>query len=111
MSGIDTLQGYWKLTCSSLFYLLCRNGKDIEYFNHYLHDDVRHRRGWWNFGIDLEAFEEVLNAFKDVDEGLLGCTDVLSRLRSFGSAPSRGDVEKDTNQEEDASTREDHFRG
>ena len=50
------IQGNGKLTCSSLFYLLCRNSKDIEYFNHYLHDDVRHRRRWLNLGIGLQAF-------------------------------------------------------
>ncbi len=42
------MQGYGKLTYSSLFYLLCHNSQDIEYFNHYLNDDVRRRRGWSN---------------------------------------------------------------
>ena len=77
------IQGYGKLTCSSLFYLLCRYSKDIEYFNHYLHDDVRHCRRWWDLGTGLEAFEKVLDPLKDVDEDLLGCTNVLTRLRSF----------------------------
>ena len=111
MSGINTFQRSWKLTRSSLLYLLCRDSEDIEYFNHYLHDDVRHRHGWWNFGIRLEAFEEVLNALKDVDEGLLGCTNILSRLRSFGSSSVARRCEKNADLEEKASAREDHFRG
>ena len=81
------MQRCWKPTCSSLSYLLCRNSEDVQYFNHYLHDDVRHRCGWRNFGIDLEAFEKVLNTLKDVDEGLLACTNVLSRLTGSGLSP------------------------
>ncbi len=72
------IQGYGKLTCSSLFYLLCRYSKDIEYFNHYLHDDVRHCRRWWDLGTGLEAFEKVLDPLKDVDEDLF-----LSIFRRF----------------------------
>jgi hypothetical protein len=76
-----------ELTCSSLFYLLCRNGQDIQYLNHYLNDDVRHRRVWSNLGIGLQAFEKVLNAFEDVNQSLLGSNDILSRLRSFRVRP------------------------
>ena len=86
MNRKKIVQGSRKLTYSSLFYLLCRNSEDIQYFDHYLHDDVCHRRGWWNFGIGLEAFEEVLDALKDVYQCLSGCTNVLCRLRSAGSS-------------------------
>jgi hypothetical protein len=72
-----------KLTCPSLFSLLCRNSKDIQYFNHYLDNDVRHRLGWWDFGVGLETFEEIFNTLKDVDQGLLGRTNILSRLWNF----------------------------
>jgi hypothetical protein len=74
------MKAYEKLTRSSLPYLLCRDSENIQYFHHNLHDDVRHRRGWWNLRIRLEAFEKVLYSFKDVDQGLLRCTDILGRL-------------------------------
>ena len=80
------MQGSWKLTCSPLFYLLCCNSENVEHFNHYLHDDVRHCRGCWDFCVGLEPFEEVLDTLKDVDEGLLSCINILNRLRSFGSS-------------------------
>jgi hypothetical protein len=67
MSGVQTLQANCKLTCPSLFCLLCRNSKDIQYFNHYLYSYVCHRLGWWDFGVGLETFEEILNTLKDVD--------------------------------------------
>jgi hypothetical protein len=72
------MQGYGKLTRSSLFYLLCRNSQDIQYFDHYLHDDVRHRRAWSNLGIGLQASEKVLDALKDVDQGLLAAITSLA---------------------------------
>ena len=78
--------GSWRLTCSSLSDLLCRNSEDIEYFDHYLHDDVCHRLRWRNFGIGLETFEKGFNSLEYVDESLLGCTNILSRLRNFESS-------------------------
>jgi hypothetical protein len=81
------MQEYGKLTCASLLYLLCRNSQDIQYFNHYLHYDVRHRRVWSNLGIGLQAPEEVLDAFKDVNKSLLSSDNILSRLRSFRVKP------------------------
>ena len=74
------MQAPGKLTRSSLSYLLCSDSENIQYFNHYLNNDVRHRRRWWNLGICLQAFEKVLDPFEDVDQGILYCTDILSRL-------------------------------
>jgi hypothetical protein len=93
MSGVQTLHSSRNLTCPSLFCLLRRNSKDIQYFNHYLYNDVCHRLGRWDFGVGLETFEKILNTLKDVDQDLLGRSNVLSRL------------------EEDTSTSEDHCRG
>ena len=69
-----------KLTRSSLLYLFCSDSENIQNFHHYLHDNVRHCRGWWNLRICLQALEEVLDPFKDVDQDLSRCTDVLNRL-------------------------------
>jgi hypothetical protein len=86
VSGTDINAGnrnIGKLTRSSLWYLLCRDSENIQYFHHYLNDDVRHRRGWWNLHVSLQTFEKVLDPHKDVDQGLLRCTDILSRLTRF----------------------------
>ena len=69
-----------KLTRSSLSYLFSRDGENIEYFHHYLNDDVRHRRSRWNLRVRFEAFEKVLNTFKDIDQCVLRRTDVLGCL-------------------------------
>jgi hypothetical protein len=74
---------YGKLTCSSLFYLLCRDTQDIQYFHHYLNNDVCHSLAWFDLRISLQTFEKVLDPLKDVDQGLLRCIDILNCLASF----------------------------
>ena len=82
------MQGYGKLTCSSLLHLFRRNPQDVQHFNHYLYDNVRHRRIRSNLGIGLQASEKVLDAFKDVNESLLCRNNILSRLGNFRVKPS-----------------------
>ena len=77
------MHAHRELTFSSLSYLTCSDSEDIQYFYHYLHDDARHCRRWWDLRICLQAFEEVLDTFKDVNQGLLRCADVLNRLTNF----------------------------
>ena len=77
------MHAYGKLTCSPLSYLLCSDSENIQYFHHYLNDDILHRRRWWDLGVGLQAFEEVLDTFKDIDQGILRCIDILDRLTSF----------------------------
>ena len=86
------MQAPGKLTRSSLSYLLCSDSENIQYFNHYLNNDVRHRRRWWNLGICLQAFEKVFDPFEDVDQGVLGCTDILGRLMSVDLNSIRKDT-------------------
>ena len=108
------IKGYQKLTRSSLFYLLRCNTQDIQYFHHYLHNDIRHRRAWSNLGIRLQSFEKVLDLLKDIYEYLLRRTNVFNRLTSFPNqfeTRALRDVGKDTDLEEDTNTCEDHFRG
>ena len=83
VSGPDTNVSVWKLTCSSLPYLLRRDAQDIQDFNHDLDDDIRHCLAWSNLRILLHTFEKVLDPFKDVDQGLLHCIDILNCLTSF----------------------------
>ena len=77
------MHAYGKLTCSSLSYLFCSDSENIQHFRHNLHDNVCHCRRWWDLRIRLQAFEEVLDTFKDVDHGVLRCVDILDRLTSF----------------------------
>ena len=84
-----------KPTRSPLLYLLCRDSENIQYFHHYLNDDVCHCRGWWNLRVRLQAFEKVLDTSKDVDQCVLRCTDILSRLMNVDGKPEfRRDGEK-----------------
>jgi hypothetical protein len=101
-----------QLTFSSLFYLLCRDTKDVQYFHHYLHDDVRLGSAWSNLCISLQALEKVLDPFKDVDQGILRCNNILSRLTDLRVKLTQvAKRREDTDMEEDASTRENHFCG
>jgi hypothetical protein len=49
--------------------------------------------------------------FKDIDQGLLRCADILNHLKSFRDQTTvqKGDY-KDSDLKEDASTYEDHSR-
>ena len=48
-----------------------------------------------DLGICLQTFEKVLDTFKDVDQGLLRCIDILNRLTSFDVKLGLGrDVDK-----------------
>ena len=88
------IHAYGKLTRSSLSYLLCSDSENIQYFHHNLHDDVRHCRRRWDLRIRLQTFEEVLDALKNVDEGVLRCFDILDRLTSSDvKIGSRRDVD------------------
>ena len=79
----DIKKAYWELTSSSLLYLLRSDSKNIQYFHHYLDDDVGHRLAWSDLGICLQTFEKVLDTLKDVNQSVLRCTDVLNRLTGF----------------------------
>jgi hypothetical protein len=69
--------------------------QDIQYFHHYLNDDVRHCLGWSNLRIGLQTFEKVLDPLKDVDKCLLRCIDILNRLTSIDvKLGLRRDVDK-----------------
>ena len=72
------------LTRPALLYLLGRYRENQQDFNQYLSDDIHHLWGWRYFGIVFEAPEKVLYAFKDVDESVLACPDVLRCLRIVG---------------------------
>jgi hypothetical protein len=59
------------LTEPALLNLLGRQGKHRKYFNHYLHDKIRHYRSGPDHRIDLQTSEEVPQALKEVEEGVV----------------------------------------
>ena len=67
-------------TRSTLSHFLRSNCEDIQNFDHNLHDYVCHGARWRYCGIRLEALEEALDTFKEIDEGLLAGFDILGRL-------------------------------
>jgi predicted cupin superfamily sugar epimerase len=68
-------------TESSSAYLLLGEGKHREHFHHNLNDDICHHLGRWNVDIDVESFQEVAQAFEEVQEGIIIGTDFAGGLR------------------------------
>jgi hypothetical protein len=79
-----------QLTRSSLFNLLCCEGKDEKHLGHHLHDDVGHSLGWWEFNVCLKSFEEIFDALKKVDEYTLAGVYGLSRLADLSVKLANG---------------------
>jgi hypothetical protein len=67
-------------TRSSLSHFLRSNCEDVQHLDHDLHDYVRHCVCWRYCSIRLEPLEEVLDTFKEIDEGLLAGLDIFGRL-------------------------------
>jgi hypothetical protein len=69
------------LTEPPLFDLLCRKRKDGEYFSHYFDHDIGHRSGQRNLlCINMEAPEEIRDAFKEASKRIVACADTSSSL-------------------------------
>ena len=69
-----------RLTRSTLFDLICRDGENRKDFSHYLHNRVGHRGSWWHFRVRLKTFEKTLNPHKDINEYILARNYIFSRL-------------------------------
>ena len=67
-------------TESSPFYLLRGEGKHREQLHHDLNNDICHYASRWNVDIEVEAFKEVAQAFKEVEEGIVIRTDFAGSL-------------------------------
>jgi hypothetical protein len=59
------------LTEPPLLNLICRQGKHREQFDHYLDDNIGHYRGGRNRRIDLQALEEIPQAFEQIEKGVI----------------------------------------
>ena len=71
-----------RLTRSTLFNLFCRDRKNSQNLYHDLHNNTHHLRRWRHLGVNLETLEEIFHALEDIDESVLTCTNILSRLKS-----------------------------
>ena len=68
------------LTESALLDVLRSKSKYREQLNHYLHDDIGHRRGQRNVAIDSNACKESSETFEQVDERIIARADATGRL-------------------------------
>jgi hypothetical protein len=100
-----------QLTRTTLFDLLRRDGKNTEHFNHDFHDNIGHRLSWSYFSVTLETFEELFDTLEQIDEHILTCTNVLSRLMTCVTMAPHKEMEDGADQEENTHTGEDHFCG
>ncbi len=73
-----------QLTESSSIDLYLRQGKYRNQLDHYLRDYIRHQRVQRDLGIDMETFEEVADAFKEFEKGVIARAYSISRLRLLG---------------------------
>ena len=72
------------LTESSSTDLLLRQGKNRNQFDHYLRDYILHQRVQGDPGINMETFEEVPDALKELKEGVVARAYSIGRLRLLG---------------------------
>jgi hypothetical protein len=89
------IAGWDRLTESSLIYLFSRESKDGQQVGHYLYCHFSHRRRRWDLDIDFKAPEEALDAFKQIDKGVVTCTDILGCLEDPDIIKNRQGVEKE----------------
>ena len=69
------------LTWSPLPNLFCHECEGGEKLHHYLHDYLSHSRCRRDFGVNVEAFQEVLYGLEQFDDNIQVGTDALERLR------------------------------
>jgi hypothetical protein len=79
-------------TESSQVNLFSCKGEDREQFEHYLDNFVRHHRSVRNRGINPESSEDVLDAFKDIDQGVVTCPLMHGRLAILNVTRSGAEI-------------------
>jgi hypothetical protein len=52
----------------SPLYLFLRQDEYREQFHHNFNNDICHRFGRWDVDIDVEAFQEIAQAFEEIEE-------------------------------------------
>ena len=98
------------LTSSALFNFLCRYREDTEDFHHDFHHDIHHFRRRWHLGVCFKMSDEILDMFKDIDEIVVTCANILGRLGCVGVTIIRVKARSmNAHQKEDTESRKDHF--
>ena len=80
VAGYTIIEG--PLTESSSADQIFRYGKYRNQLDHYLRDNIRHKRVQGDLGIDMETVEQVSEAFKEFEEGVIASAYTISGLRS-----------------------------
>ena len=70
------------LTDSSSADLFLRYGKYRNQLDHDLRHNIRHKRVQGDLGINMETIEEVSEAFKEFEEGVITCAYTINGLMS-----------------------------
>ena len=72
------------LTESSSVNLFFRQAEYGDQLDHYPRDYISHQRVQRDLGINMETFEEVADALKELEEGVIAGAYSISRLRLLG---------------------------
>jgi hypothetical protein len=72
---------WFRLTCTVLIDLFCRDGENTKNFDHDFHDYVHHSGGSRDFDIDLQSSEDVFYALEEAKEEISASTDSISGLK------------------------------
>ena len=66
----------YPLTQSALLNLLGGESEHGEQLNQDFHNNIRHQRSKWDRSVDLKAFQEISEAFKQINERIVARVDV-----------------------------------
>ena len=72
----------YPLTQSALLNLLGGEGEHRKQLNQDFHNNIRHQRSKWDRSVDLKAFQEISEAFKQINERIVARVDAKGRLMS-----------------------------
>jgi hypothetical protein len=75
--------------------LFCCKGKNSDYFGHYLDDRLRDRGSGQNLIVNAESSKEVFDAFEDIDQSIVTCPHILSRLTILNVTKSWAEITRE----------------
>jgi hypothetical protein len=76
-------------TQPSLVDMFRRESEHGQYFDQYFNYHLCHGRCGLDFSINLEPAQKVLDAFEDINKGIVACPHVLGRLANAGIITKR----------------------
>jgi len=56
-------------------------GEHLEYFDHNLNNHIGDKWGWRDVDIYFEAFQEIAQVVKEIEKGVITCTDTFGSLK------------------------------